>query len=230
MWSDMYCGGEHCPQTGPWSIWYDPEFDDLFADSFSGLTWPRASVAGASLWHYVQTLDATSTLFNDIITNHNARLVDRGSNTCPNGCLCDWNSRYECLACAPCLETFCRRHSHCCHKSLLQSTADLCRLCCRRHWDRCGHPYGATPPLSTNIKLTNTADFKMTVKAATPCMKTYGDVLAILQPGESVIVYQVRQSSLATCSYAGLCLHPLPDYCCFFAAATTQECLHPVAS
>ena len=55
----------------------------------------------------------------------------------------------------------------------------------------CGTAYGATPPLSTSIKLTNIANFKMTVKAATPCMKTYGDVLATLQPGAQVLRWQV---------------------------------------
>ena len=93
MWSDMYCGGKHCSENGPWSIWYDPEFDTQFSQSFAGLTWPRASVAGASLWHYVSTLAPTSAQFNDIITAHNARLTARGVDTCPTGCLCDWNSR-----------------------------------------------------------------------------------------------------------------------------------------
>ena len=59
---------------------------------------------------------------------------------------------------------------------------------------RCGQPYGATPGLSTSIKLTNNAGYKVTVKAATPCVKVYGDVLAILQPGESTIVYEVSRT------------------------------------
>jgi hypothetical protein len=93
MWSDMYCGGSHCPQNGPWAIWYDPQFDSIFSESFASLAWPRASAAAGSFWNFDSTLDPTSAEYASIISNHNARLTARGSTTCPNGCLCDWNSK-----------------------------------------------------------------------------------------------------------------------------------------
>jgi hypothetical protein len=93
MWSDMYCAGPVCPQNGPWSIWYGPQFDDLFSQSFGNLAWPRASAAGGSLWNYVASMDPTSSTYATIIANHNARLIARGSTSCPNGCACDWNSK-----------------------------------------------------------------------------------------------------------------------------------------
>ena len=86
---------------------YDPEFDSEFGQSFAGLAWPRAAVAGGSLWNYEPTLDPTSTQFAALVTNHNNRLATRvGANvTCPNGCTCDWNSRcvwWWCAVCGKC--------------------------------------------------------------------------------------------------------------------------------
>jgi hypothetical protein len=72
---------------------YDPAFDSEFSASFSGLAWPRAAVAGGSLWHFLPALDPTSAQFTSLVINHNARLMARVNATCPNGCTCDWNSR-----------------------------------------------------------------------------------------------------------------------------------------
>lgn len=52
MWSDMYCTAPHCPQPGPWAIWYGPQFDAQFSESFASLAWPRASASAGSLWNY----------------------------------------------------------------------------------------------------------------------------------------------------------------------------------
>ena len=56
---------------------------------------------------------------------------------------------------------------------------------------RCGTPYGATPPMSTSIKVTNTANFKITIKEAVPCVKGAGTTLAVLQPGDTYVVTTV---------------------------------------
>ncbi len=97
------CGVPHTPPISHVGVCfvstrYDPEFDSEFGQSFAGLAWPRAAVAGGSLWNYEPTLDPTSTQFAALVTNHNNRLATRvGANvTCPNGCTCDWNSRCVC--------------------------------------------------------------------------------------------------------------------------------------
>jgi hypothetical protein len=45
--------------------------------------------------------------------------------------------------------------------------------------------------LSTSAKLTNIANFKITIKQVTPCVKGTGVVLAVLQPGDTAIVTSV---------------------------------------
>jgi hypothetical protein len=67
MWSDLYCAAPQCPQNGPWSIWYTPAFDAQFSASFAGLAWPRAAVAGGSVWNYVADLDPTSPQFAALV-------------------------------------------------------------------------------------------------------------------------------------------------------------------
>ena len=73
---------------------YDPSFDEEFTQSFTSLAWPRASATAGSLWNYQASLDPSSQQYADLIANHNARLTARGCITCPNGCACDWNSKY----------------------------------------------------------------------------------------------------------------------------------------
>ncbi len=91
-WADMYCRGDKCPYNGPWSIWYDPQFDDVFSQSYGALIWPRAAAAAGSYWNYVPSLDPTGAAFQALLSAHNGRLSARGGLTCPNSCYCDWNS------------------------------------------------------------------------------------------------------------------------------------------
>ena len=89
---------------------------------------------------------------------------------------------------------------------------------CRWLWSlcRCGTPYGATPPLATSIKVTNTGKAQIKIKVSwdgahlriaaslchhpaavivlqemTPCQKESGTVLATLTTGESFLVTTV---------------------------------------
>ena len=80
---------------------YDPSYDEEFSQSFASLAWPRASASAASLWNFQASLDPTTQQYADLIANHNARLTARGSITCPNGCNCDWNSKYGGRGCRP---------------------------------------------------------------------------------------------------------------------------------
>jgi hypothetical protein len=86
--------------------------------------------------------------------------------------------------------------------------------------------------VSTSIVLTNGADYKINIKQAFPCQKTYGDTLAQLQPGESYTVTQVRPlcvlrprvavvASACGASFARVCRTSLPRLWALPAIPTT---------
>ena len=97
MWTDDYCYSHQCgASAGPTPVaaaLYGPDADARFARSITGVLFPRASVGAGSFWHYDASFNASSAAFLRQMAVHNARLVARGIDTCPNNCTCDTLTR-----------------------------------------------------------------------------------------------------------------------------------------
>jgi hypothetical protein len=92
MWTDNYCYIYECLGTGPVpvaAVMYNSTYDAQFAQSVSGIMWPRASVAAASYWNYIPTVDPNNQNFIDTWLGFNDVLISRGIAACPSGCYCD---------------------------------------------------------------------------------------------------------------------------------------------
>jgi hexosaminidase len=93
MWTDDYSYTHQCgASSGPTPIaatMYGPQEDSTFAASLAGVMFPRTSVGAASLWNYQPELDPNSTVFVAHMRAQNARMIQRGLDTCPNDCVCE---------------------------------------------------------------------------------------------------------------------------------------------
>ena len=71
---------------------YGAEHDAIFIESYSNLVFPNAAAAAGAAWNYAGSgLPTNLGALNTSISLHNARLIERGVQSCPNGCVCDWD-------------------------------------------------------------------------------------------------------------------------------------------
>jgi hypothetical protein len=97
MWTDDYCYTKQCGSAvGPTPIaaqFYGPAANAQFAQSISGVLFPRASVGAGSFWNYQPSFNSSSAEFVKRMHAHNSWVAARGVDTCPNNCTCDNLSR-----------------------------------------------------------------------------------------------------------------------------------------
>eukprot|EP00729_Bicosta_minor_P011596 gene11596-22205_t len=98
MWTDDYCYKYQCGSapSGPIptaAAFYGPAADKQFAASIAGVLFPRTSVGAGSLWSFDSSVSSTGRPFLEGMSAQNARMLERGLDSCPNNCTCDLLTR-----------------------------------------------------------------------------------------------------------------------------------------
>lgn len=87
MWTPQY--SNRTVKDAPGAEYFPPSTDALFARSFGGLVWPRAAVVAGATWNYI------GGRFANVASTHEnfaALLRQRGVESCPAGCKCDYTT------------------------------------------------------------------------------------------------------------------------------------------
>ncbi len=96
MWTDDYCYELQCGAYGSnnekpvGAQLYPPSMDKEFAQSFNGMVWPKAAIGAGAFWNFVE--DARDNL-EEYVEEINSVMIERGMDTCPSNCNCDYLDR-----------------------------------------------------------------------------------------------------------------------------------------
>jgi len=103
VWTDDYAYPQECGAWGETgslanaSCLYYRDFDDAYASSIGGITWPRGFVAAGAFWNFDEAVNVSSVEYTEMIYDFNDQVQERGGRVCSSGKVCDYLSEGETL-------------------------------------------------------------------------------------------------------------------------------------